>query len=200
MNDEGIGAAYEAIAHWFDQNRAKNLFEKNYLDIVLQHCQSNASILDLGCGTSEPIARYLIEQGCYVTGVDNSVNMIAMCSQRFPDMEWIVADMTAINLPRKFGAVIAWDSFFHLDHDTQRAIFQVFADHTEDGGVLLFTSGTEHGVAYGEMDGHAIFHASLDTVEYQSLLKQHGFDVLKHKVNDETCGNRTVWLARKMPA
>ncbi|MBD2703032.1 class I SAM-dependent methyltransferase [Spirosoma sp. BT702] len=197
MNDFGIGVAYEAIADWFDQNRTKILFEKPYLEILLQHCQSNTSVLDLGCGTGEPIARYLIEQGCYVIGVDNSLNMIAMCRKRFPNMEWIVADMTKVSLPQKFGAVVAWDSFFHLPHDAQRAMFPIFASHTADGGILLFTSGTEQGIAYGEMNGHTVYHASLDSAEYQSLLEANGFDVVIHKINDETCGNRTVWLAQK---
>lgn len=197
MDDYGIGDVYESIAAWFDQNRSKVLFEKNYLEALLRYCRPGPSVLDLGCGSGEPMARYLIEQGCRVTGVDSSANMIAMCRERFPDMEWIQADMRTLNLARRFEAVVAWDSFFHLTHDAQRTMFSIFTDHLETAGILLFTSGDEYGIAYGEMNGHTVYHASLDSAEYQALLEQHGFDVLRHTVNDVTCGERTVWLAKK---
>ncbi|MBD2753996.1 class I SAM-dependent DNA methyltransferase [Spirosoma validum] len=197
MNDHGIGDLYEAIADWFDQNRNKNLVERNYLEALLQNRRPGASVLDLGCGSGEPIARFLIEQGCQVTGVDGSSNMIALCKNRFPDMEWIRADMQTLNLGRKYDAIIAWDSFFHLTHDAQRAMFSVFANHIQKDGMLLFTSGDEHGVAYGEMSGHTVYHASLASAEYHSLFERYGFEVLLHNVNDVTCGNRTVWLVKK---
>lgn len=197
MDDYGIGQLYEEIADWFDQNRSKSLFERNYLEALLPTNKPSPSVLDLGCGSGEPIARFLIEQGCQVTGVDGSSNMIAMCRKRFPDMEWILADMQTLNLQRRFDAVIAWDSFFHLNHDAQRAMFSVFANHIETGGKLVFTSGEEYGVAYGEMSGHTVYHASLATAEYRSLLDEHGFEILNHTIRDVTCGERTVWLAKK---
>ena len=197
MSDHKIREIYEDIADWFDQNRTKILFEKPYLEALLNNSNSHPSVLDLGCGSGEPIARFLIKQECRVTGVDGSANMLAMCRKRFPDSEWILADMRSLKLHRTFDAIIAWDSFFHLDHDAQRTMFPVFTNHIESGGVLLFTSGDENSVAYGVMNGHTVYHASLDTDEYRSLLDKHGFDVLIHTVNDVTCGNRTVWLAKK---
>ncbi|UFH52333.1 trans-aconitate 2-methyltransferase [Spirosoma sp. KNUC1025] len=197
MNDHNIGVIYEDLAEWFDQNRTKQLLEKPYLEALLPDCRSTASVLDLGCGSGEPIARFFVEAGCYVTGVDGAANMIDLCRQRFPDMEWIQADMRGLQLHRTFDAVIAWDSFFHLTHDAQRAMFPVFASHTAAGGRLLFTSGSEHGIAYGIMRDHTVYHASLDSAEYQSLLEANGFEVLQHTLNDVTCGGRTVWLARK---
>ncbi|WP_420148947.1 class I SAM-dependent methyltransferase [Spirosoma sp.] len=197
MNDHGIGKLYEDIADWFDQNRSKQLIEKSYLDVLVTRIKPAPSVLDLGCGSGEPIARYLIEQGCQITGVDGAASMIAMCQKRFPNMEWIRADMRGLRLERRFDAVIAWDSFFHLDQDAQRSLFPVFANHTRNGSVLLFTSGSDHSVAYGEMNGHTVYHASLDTAEYQSLLEENGFDVLIHAINDVNCGGRTVWLAKR---
>lgn len=195
MSDQGIRNVYENLADWFDQNRDKRLIEKPYLTALLQAIKSNPAVLDLGCGSGEPIARFLIEQGCKVTGVDGSSNMIAICQKRFPHMEWIQADMREIYLNRKFDAIIAWDSFFHLSGNDQRNMFPVFASHIAPGGTLLFTSGTENGEVYGEMEGHKVYHASLDSEEYHSLLKHHGFEVLRHTINDAACGNRNVWLA-----
>ncbi len=70
-------------------------------------------MLDLGCGCGVPIARYLIERRCRVTGVDAASAMITMCEERFPENEWLVADMRTLALKRTFNGIIAWDSFFH---------------------------------------------------------------------------------------
>src|SRR4051812_18321088 len=149
MNDYGIARVYEKLAAWFDQNRSKTLLEKPYLTALLEKVRPNPSVLDLGCGSGEPIARFLIEAGCQLTGVDGSAAMIALCRQRFPQMEWMQADMRELHLGRKFDAIIAWDSFFHLSGQDQRAMFAIFLSHIDQGGVLLFTAGFEQGEEYG---------------------------------------------------
>jgi hypothetical protein len=37
-----------------------------------------------------------------------------------PHQEWIIADMRRVSLDRRFDGILAWDNFFHLDHDDQR--------------------------------------------------------------------------------
>jgi hypothetical protein len=61
----------------------------------------------------------------------------------------------------------------------------------------MFTSGVSYGVAMGTYRGEPLYHASLDTSEYQSLLEASGLEVLQHVVEDPTCGHRTVWLSRR---
>ena len=89
--------------------------------------------------------------------------------------------MRTIDLGRRFDAVLAWDSFFHLTADDQRAMFPVFEMHTAPTGLLLFTSGPGAGEAIGSLYGYDLYHASLDTAEYRRLLKAHDFEVLMHR-------------------
>jgi trans-aconitate methyltransferase len=126
--------------------------------------------------------------------------MLALARQRFPNGTWIQQDMRTLNLKKCFAAIIAWDSFFHLPPDGQRAMFPVFARHAAPGAALLFTTGTEEGVAMGRMFGHELYHASLATAEYERLLAEHGFAVSLHRVADPDCGEHTVWLAHRQPA
>jgi trans-aconitate methyltransferase len=190
-------AVYQAVAREFDRDRSKTLMERFYLDRVLAHLVDGASVLDVGCGSAEPIAKFFIDNSCRVTGVDAAAAMIALCRERYPDQTWIEADMRSLDLGRHFDAVIAWDSFFHLPAGDQRAMFQVFAQHAAPGAPLLFTAGPQAGVALGEIYGHALYHASLDTAEYEQLLTAHGFEVLLHRVEDPDCGKHTVWLAQR---
>ena len=154
------------------------------------------AVLDLGCGSGEPMARYLVERGCDLTGVDSAPEMITLCEARLPGQTWLVGDMRSLSLGRAFDGVLAWDSFFHLPHDDQRRMFPVFRAHAAPGAALMFTSGPAHGVAVGAFEGEPLYHASLDGAEYRALLGANGFAVAAHAVEDPTSGGHTVWLAR----
>jgi trans-aconitate methyltransferase len=189
---------YEANAAAFDRDRGRELMERAYLDTMLARIDAqNRHVLDLGCGAGEPIARYLIESGCRLTGVDASAPMVALSAARFPGMTWIVGDMRTLALDERFGAIVAWDSFFHLRVEDQRAMFPIFRAHIAPRGLLLFTSGPAYGEAIGDLYGQPLYHASLDAEEYRSLLAGNGFDVLRHSVEDPQCGRHTVWLAQQ---
>jgi len=190
---------YERFARAFDRDRGRALVERGYLDEMLGHLGERPALLDLGCGSGEPIARYLIERGGWLTGVDAASSMIALCRERFPDGEWIVGDMRALHLDRRFDGIVAWDSFFHLPADDQRPMFEVFRQHIAAAGLLLFTSGPRAGTAKGDFYGHELFHASLDPQDYETLLRDTGFKVLRHRAEDPGCGGHTVWLAQSLP-
>jgi len=186
---------YDKIAQWFFENRPLNLAEKNCLDNLISYLPKNATVLDLGCGTGEPILRYLLTQEIGVVGVDASVEILKIARANFPETEFILQDMRELGLNQKFDAIIAWHSFFHLPADDQPAMFPLFAAHLNKGGILMFTSGTEHGEAWGVNGGENLFHASLGTSEYENLLAEHHFKILKYQENDPYCA-ATVWIAQ----
>lgn len=188
---------YERHARAFDRERGKNLFERGWLDRFRAAAGVGASVLDIGCGSGEPIARYLIEAGHDVTGIDSSEKMIALCRERFPAQSWMVADMRRLDLGRRFNGILAWDSFFHLMQDEQKAMFAIFAAHLAEGGALMFTSGPRAGQAVGSFQGEPLYHASLNPEDYRRLLAAHGLDVIDHVAEDATCGGHTIWLARQ---
>jgi len=195
-----VSSGYEEIAEWFDANRNKNLMEREYLSIILARAKQGGNVLDLGCGTGEPLAKFFIDNGFHVTGIDIAEKMISICKGRFPAQEWMVGDIRAFNLKRTFDVIIAFDSFFHIDGQAQREMFPLFRDHAAEGALLMLTSGDEEGEVYGNMQGIDFYHASLDAAEYQALFRNHGFNVLLHKTKDPATGERTVWLAQKSTA
>ncbi len=188
--------AYNVIADWFAVARPQVLKEQPYLDSLMAVTGKGASILDLGCGTGLPMMGYLLAQGMQVMGVDGSQQMLEIAKHNIPSAEFVQADMRQLSLSRKFDAIIAWNSFFHLPAEDQPAMFPIFREHLNNGGVLLFTSGTEHGEAWGMNGGVNLFHGSLDTSEYRSLLEANNFRILQHKENDPDCWHATVWMAQ----
>lgn len=190
---------YEKHAHAFDQDRDRSLFEQFWLDAFIELIPPGGSVLDLGCGMAEPIAAYLLGRGLTVVGIDASPTMIGICAQRYPGPEWSVADMRQLELGRRFDGLLAWDSFFHLTPDEQRAMFPRFAAHANPGASLLFTTGPYAGEAIGTFQGEPLYHASLDAEEYRALLDCHGFDLHRQRADDPECGGHTVWLAQHRP-
>jgi len=196
---KNVYQVYNKIGDLFAENRYADSVERVYLDPIVKQLPSNASILDVGCGNGKPILEYFIKRNFNVLGVDASEKMIGLARINFPDTRLILLDMRKLRLEEKFDVVIAWHSFFHLPIEDQPGMFEIFSNLLNPGGILLFTSGTERGEAWGMNGGENLFHASLDAEEYRILLEANQFEVLKYQVNDPDCGGANVWMVQYKP-
>lgn len=170
--------------------------EKAYLEQVISLIPERSRILDLGCGTGQPIMAYFIDRGYSVLGVDASPAMLEIARKQFPDQQFLLRDMRKLQLEEQFDAIIAWHSFFHLPAKDQMAMFPIFRKHLKPHAVLVFTSGTHAGEAWGSNGGEPLYHASLSSEQYRDLLTEHGFQIMNHQVEDPNCGGATVWVAQ----
>jgi SAM-dependent methyltransferase len=183
---------------WDADRRASGWIDKPFIERFLGFLPQGATVLDLGCGGGSPVALHMVAQGFHVTGVDSSPTLISLCRSRMPDQEWVVGDMRSLALGRRFGGILAWDSFFHLRYEDQRTMFGIFAAHAAQAAVLMFNAGPGHGEAMGSYRGDPLYHASLDASEYEALLAHFGFELIEHSINDPAKGGRIFWLARKL--
>ena len=164
-----IAELYERRARDYNRERGRMLQERAWLDRFLDGIPPEGVVLDLGCGMGEPNAAYVLAAGRSVVGVDTSPTLLAMARARFPDAEWIVSDMRTLAIDVRADGLLAWDSFFHLAPDEQRAMFAVFARHAAPGARLMFTSGPSEGESMGSYHGEPLYHASLSPREYRLL-------------------------------
>jgi SAM-dependent methyltransferase len=197
-SSDHVRAIYEKYAREWDAERnGLGWNDKGWHDRFVSLLTAGSSVLDFGCGSGYPVARNLVRRQIRVTGVDTSPTMISLCRQRMPDEQWLVADMRTVSLAKKFDGILGWDSYFFLEPEDQRRMFEVFAAHARPSCVLMFNTGPGEGTAIGSYRGEPLYHASLDASEYRSLLMHSGFDLLDHVVDDARAGGRTVWLARR---
>lgn len=174
---EAIIAHYERHASAWDADRSSGWNDRIWHDRFVTLLPEGANVLDLGCGGGSPVASNLAAHGMRVTGVDSSQSLISLCRDRLPEQEWIVADMRNLQLGKSFDGILAWDSFFHIAHNAQRAMFAIFAAHARPGTILMFNTGPSFGEAIGLYRGDPLYHASLDHAEYRQLLaggRPHG--------------------------
>jgi cyclopropane fatty-acyl-phospholipid synthase-like methyltransferase len=188
-------------AEWDAARRHSDWNDRVWIDEFARQLPRGGSVLDLGCGGGDPVARFLAAQGLHITGVDSSPEMIALARDRLPEQEWIAADMRRLQLNRRFNGILAWDSYFHLAPEAQREMFAVFDAHADDCGVLMFNTGPTHGEGSSTFTfkDEPLYHASLAPAEYRDLLDRSGFEVISHVANDVQSGGRTAWLCRHKP-
>ncbi|MET4388077.1 SAM-dependent methyltransferase [Bradyrhizobium sp. F1.4.3] len=192
-----VGHYERHAVSWDADRRAAAWTDKPFIDRFLGCLPLGATVLDLGCGGGSPVALNMVARGFHVTGVDSSPTLISLCQTRMPDQEWIIGDMRLLALGRRFQGLLAWDSFFHLRHQDQRTMFDVFALHAAPAAALMFNAGPGRGEAVGCYRGDPLYHASLDAAEYAALLANSGFDLIEHAINDPAQGGRIFWLARR---
>jgi SAM-dependent methyltransferase len=194
-----IVGLYERHASAWDAVRRRSRFaERKWIDRFADLLPAGGAVLDLGCGSGEPIGRHLAGSGFAVTGVDGSPPLIELCRTRMPAQTWLVGDMRDVALDRRFDGLIAWHSFFHLTREDQRRMFDVFAAHAATAAALMFTSGPQDGEALGRFEGESLYHASLAPEEYRALLAARGFEVVDFVAEDPESNGDTVWLAKRM--
>ena len=186
---------YTHKAEYWHAVRNRSGYENIWLDRFSDHLPEGANILDLGCGTGDPIVAFLLGEGYHVTGVDYAPTMIDIAKANFPGGKWVVADMMDLPDLGMFDGLLSWDGFFHLSIDQQRSALPQYAELIKQGGALLLTVGAEEGEITGYIDDETIYHASLSPAEYEEILLNSGFSDVVYKAEDPDCRGRSVVLA-----
>jgi len=204
--------SYDYIAEqWHLNVRGQTYVSRvlGYLDQVLAGLQPGAKVLDLGCGTGNPIAKYLVQKGFQVVGMDQSAKMLEIAKEVVPEAQFIHADMVEIELTDKFAAAIAWDSVFHVERKYHPVIYRKLAHSLEPGGRLMLSVGGSDSSAAdtvdagvegftSEMFGHTFFYSGYEPNVALKLLEDAGFEIELWEVDDPTANGHIAVIARKV--
>jgi SAM-dependent methyltransferase len=188
---------YDAIAdEWHAAPRG--FAARKYVELLLGGLAPGARVLDVGCGTGEPIARYLAGRGYSVVGVDESERMLEIARRVVPGAEFVRADMCEMSLAGGFAAALAWDSVFHVRRERHRGLFRKLYGLLDPGGRLLLSAGgTGHEGFTSEMYGREFFYSGHEPAETVRLLTEEGFVVGLCEVDDPSSRGHVAVLARK---
>lgn len=132
-----------------------------------------ATVLDLGCGTGDPVTRIFIERGLKVHAVDASPSMVAVFQARFPGVPVQCAAAEESDFfGLRFEAVVSWGLFFLLEEGIQRKLIAKVADALRQGGEFLFTAPRQRCSWRDAMTER--ISVSLGHEAYQTALEAHG--------------------------
>ena len=194
--------AYDQIAEqWHSDSRGQPYVDRvlSYVDLVLEGLDSGAKVLDLGCGTGNPIARHIVEKGFSLVAVDQSEKMLEIARKIVPKAEFIHSDMISVQLADGFVAAIAWDSIFHVERKHHAAIFRKLAKSLEPGGrLLLSVGGSGADELTSEMFGHTFFYSGHEPEVTRTLLEAEGFEIEVWEVDDPSSHGHIAVIARRV--
>ncbi|MDY6796769.1 MAG: methyltransferase domain-containing protein [Actinomycetota bacterium] len=161
-------------------------------------------VLDAGCGSGIPVAKYFVERGCEVVGVDISGEMIKLARKNVPGAEFHKADILKLDYPEgDFDLIASFYCIFHIRKSSQNRVFTDFHRSLKPGGYAYFTLACEGYTGEKEYEGpmkfgdHILPYAHFSEEEYRRMISGDGFDVLS--MQDLTIGGETMlWvLVRK---
>lgn len=204
--------SYDNIAdEWHANFRGQTYVDRvlGYVDKILAGLPRGAKVLDLGCGTGNPIAKHIVERGFSVVGFDQSNELLNIAKTVVPGAELIHADMVEIQFSEKFAAAVAWDSIFHVERKHHSAIYRKLADSLDVGGRLLLSVGgsdaadpaSDNSGAEGftsEMFGHTFFYSGYAPKVARELLEAAGFEIEVWEIDDPASHGHIAVIARKI--
>ncbi len=123
-----------------------------------------ATVLDAGCGTGR-VARELALRGIEVVGADTDPSMIATARRLNPDLIWVEADISGLDLDRVFDVVVmAGNVPLFTPPGTQASLVSGCARHLRPGGALVAGFQLDGRYSVVEYDRHCQ-DAGLELVE-----------------------------------
>lgn len=192
--------SYDEISEKWDEIRSNQEINQCVVAFA-SFLKKNSYILDIGCGTGSPIDTYLTSNNFKVLGIDSSKEMIKIAkSKNITNAKFINIDFFSFKSKRKFDAIIAFDSLWHINYSKQEKIYKKLANLIKPNGYLMFTCGKNDDERYGTMLNKKFYYASLYKDEVVNLLSNNGFFIVCSFVDyvEKTTGSRDLLIvARK---
>lgn len=191
---------YDGFAKTYEQNRGQFDMSAILATFFKQLNHQNDSLLDLGCGAGEPVARYFIDRDWSVTGVDFSSQMLELATKYVPEMKTIHSDIREVDFePDQFAAITASYSLFHIPANDHADMFRKFFTWLKPGGQAMFTYATKEYTGSNEFDGYKefmdqkLFYSHKQTDELYADLENTGFSI-ESAENINIGGETFLWV------
>lgn len=175
---------YESGVEWHAEKSASYNWD-NQMDEFLLNLK-NPKIVDVGCGAGWNIEKF-ISRGIKVDGVDFSSKAIDKIKKKFPDGNFIVADIRETGLPdESYDGVWASASILNLKKEDVPTAINEFNRLLKTDGKLFISvkEGTEERFVVDKVGERLFSFFSED--ELKALVEASGFSVEKTEVLEDS--------------
>lgn len=196
---EAVGGAYDAVAELYrsfaidDLDRIPTDGEQLRSFAALAAC-TGLPAADLGCGPGHVVDQ-LARLGLSAVGFDISPGMIHEARQAFPDAEFHVGDLTALDIPdATLGGLVARYSLIHMPPERLAGIFAGWARMlAPDAPVLVSFFAASNADDHGSPFDHKVTTAyQLFPPTIAARLRAAGFDRIEVTTRPPIEGERNL--------
>ncbi len=177
---------YEKTAKdYFNARNDINII-KDLADYFLENIPGH-KVLDIGCGPGRD-ARYFLEHGLEVTGIDMTANFIKLAVTNAPKANFKKMDMRNLGFAdESFDGIWSCASFLHIPKKQAKNTLQGFHRVLRPQGLLYISvkqgNGEKNVVNKRYKDGRSKFFAFYSKDELKKLLLSCDFKIIKISTN-----------------
>ncbi len=190
---------YNKIAADWHSDHHQDTWWVGGTDLLISMLQPGSLVLDAGCGSGTK-AKYLIERGMRVYGIDIAEKLLEIAKKEAPAGEYeVLALEDAEKLTKEFDAIFAQASLLHIPKKDILATMRALSSKLKAGGLFYIAvkeiregqpeeelkSDNDYGYTYER------FFSYYSVPELENYFKQLGLEVVHSQV--EKSGN-TNWI------
>ena len=192
-----VEGGYDDIAQTYHEQRDKFKSDE-LLSRFTSLLPPGGDVLDGGCGAGVPVARFLVDAGFSVTGVDLSYSMLRLARSHVPEARFLKMDMRQLGFDDgRFDGICAFYSLFHVPREEHLQILIEFNRLLRQDGALIFSTGKSAWEGIEDFHGTPMFWSHPDRQVTRQWVIDAGFSVTMSEVL-ELGGEEPYWvMARK---
>jgi 2-polyprenyl-3-methyl-5-hydroxy-6-metoxy-1,4-benzoquinol methylase len=195
---EVVRTGYDRAAESYSAGR--NRFQnERYLDRLLRELPPPATILDVGCGSGNPIDRFLADHGYSILGIDISSRQIELARRLIPEGHFEVRNMLDLT-PGEYevDGIVSFYAIFHTPRDRHGELLMTLTSFLRSRGVMLITMGAdEYEGREGDFHGVEMYWSHFTARTNRKLLEAAGLKMLLDEIDVGADERHQVLLATK---
>jgi ubiquinone/menaquinone biosynthesis C-methylase UbiE len=195
-NEDVVEEGYNKIAEVYQASRHR-LDNTEQLREFAGLLPKNAKILDVGCGAGVPVAKFLVEAGFQVVGIDFSEEMLRLARKNVARATFICQDMTKLDfVDNSFDGLTAFYSIIHVPREKHSHLFESFHRILRSEGIMLACMGSDEWEATEEYYGASMFWSQYSPEKSLQLIKDAGFQPIHDRIL-EIGKEKHYWILAK---
>ncbi len=188
--------AWDNIAERYDDRSGALKEFSDVFSTFMEKLPKGGRVLDLGCGTGLPYARYLVEKGFDVLGVDLSEEMVKVAYKNAPEASFAQLSMNEITYIDEFDGVMSSFSMLLLSPDLFKETAFRIHSALVDGGYFYLSLNEPVGESEDpdsevvvNIMGQDMYSRAYTVKEIEGVFQSLGFSLMKFnrevQVSDE---------------